>query len=206
VGSSRTIKVDVRIIAATNRDLGKAVQSGGFRSDLYYRLNVIPLHVPPLRNRRSDIPPMVTSFLEQSAKRMGKPIQSVSQETMKLLVDYPWPGNIRELQNVIERGIVLSKGSVLKLGADLLPVEGSDAVMEAGAASEPECMASLEDVERQHVLRVLEKTGWLISGPNGAGAILNVHPNTLHGLMKRLGIRRPARRSRPIPSSTQLSA
>ena len=132
VGSNRTIKVNVRIIAATNRDLEKAVQSGGFRSDLYYRLNVIPLRVPALRDRRSDIPEMVMAFLQQSAKRMGKPVQSVSRETMRLLVDYSWPGNIRELQNVIERGVVLSKGSILKLGADLLPIEGSDTSIEPG--------------------------------------------------------------------------
>ncbi len=194
VGSNRTIRVNVRIIAATNRDLEKAVRSGQFRSDLHYRLNVIPLRVPALRERRSDIPEMVMSFLEQSSKRIGKTMQAVSQETMKLLVDYSWPGNIRELQNIIERGIVLSRGSVLRLGPDLLPVEGSDkaAVVEQEAASELDSSASLEEVERRHILRVLEKTGWLISGPNGAGAILNVHPNTLRSMMKRLGIRRPS--------------
>ena len=138
VGSNRTIKVNVRIIAATNRDLEKAVQSGEFRSDLYYRLNVIPLRVPALRERRSDIPEMVMAFLQQSAKRMGKPVQSVSRETMRLLVDYSWPGNIRELQNVIERGVVLSKGSILKLGADLLPIEESD------TSIEPESIAEIE--------------------------------------------------------------
>jgi formate hydrogenlyase transcriptional activator len=191
VGSNRTIKVNVRIIAATNRDLGKAVQSGQFRSDLYYRLNVIPLHVPALRERRSDIPQMVTFFLEQSSKRIGRTIQAVSQETMRLLVDYSWPGNIRELQNVIERGIVLSKGSVLKLGPDLLPAQSSDETAEHEDTPELDSSTSLEEVEKQHILRVLERTGWLISGPNGAGALLNVHPNTLRSLMKRLGIRRP---------------
>jgi formate hydrogenlyase transcriptional activator len=200
VGSSRTVKVDVRIIAATNRDLVSAVQSGGFRSDLYYRLNVIPLHVPALRDRRSDIPQMVMSFLQQSAKRMGKPMESVSQETMKLLVDYSWPGNIRELQNVIERGIVLSKGSILHLGADLLPTGGSDPGVEPEPIPERETSDSLENVQRQHILQVLEKTGWLISGPNGAGAILDMHPNTLRSLMERLGIQHTARRSRQIPS------
>jgi formate hydrogenlyase transcriptional activator len=193
VGSNRTIRVNVRIIAATNRDLEKAVRSGQFRSDLYYRLNVIPLRVPALRERRSDIPEIVMSFLEQSSKRIGKTLQAVSQETMKLLVDYSWPGNIRELQNVIERGVVLSRGSVLRLGPDLLPAEGSDkaAVVEHEPTSEPDSSASLEEVARRHILRVLDKTGWLISGPNGAGAILNVHPNTLRSQMKRLGIRRP---------------
>ncbi len=192
VGSSRTVKVNVRIIAATNRDLSKAVQSGGFRSDLYYRLNVIPLHVPALRNRRADIPELAMSFLRQSAKRIGKPMQSVSHETMSLLVDYSWPGNIRELQNVIERGIVLSKGPVLKLGADLLPIEEAGRGAEPGAALEPGCADSLEEVQRRHILQVLKKTGWVVSGPNGAGTILGIHPNTLHSLMNRLGIRRAA--------------
>jgi formate hydrogenlyase transcriptional activator len=200
VGSNRTIKVNVRIIAATNRDLNKAVQSGGFRSDLYYRLNVIPLHVPALRDRRSDIPRMVVAFLQQSATRMGKPVQSVSRETMRLLIDYSWPGNIRELQNVIERGVVLSKGPILKLGADLLPIEESHGNIESEATPEPTSIDSLEDVQRRHILRVLERTSWLISGPNGAGAVLELHPNTLRSLMDRLGIRRAAR-----PSATAIA-
>src|SRR5215510_2157411 len=153
VGSSRTIKVNIRIIAATNRDLEKAVQSGTFRSDLYYRLNVIPLRVPALKDRRSDIPQIVMAFLQQSAKRMGKSIESVSQETMKLLVDYSWPGNIRELQNVVERGVVLSKGSILNLGADLLPVEVSDASVEPESIAETKNSDSLEEVQRHHILR-----------------------------------------------------
>ena len=193
VGSNRTIKVNVRIIAATNRDLEKAVMSGAFRSDLYYRLNVIPLHVPALRNRRSDIPQLVTFFLEQSAKWMGKAVRSVSQKTMDLLVDYSWPGNIRELQNVIERGVVLSKSPVLKLGADLLPIETSHNVADDEVAEKPESAATLADVQRRHILRVLDQTDWLVSGPKGAGEILKVHPNTLHSIMKRLGIRRSTR-------------
>ena len=190
VGSNRTIKVNVRIIAATNRDLAKAVQSGGFRSDLYYRLNVIPLRVPALRDRKSDIPQLVIAFLQQSAKRMGKSVQSVSPETMRLLVEYSWPGNIRELLNVIERGVILSKGSVLKLGADLLPIEASDMSIVPEAIDETKNSDSLEEVERQHILRVLKRTGWVISGPSGAGAILDIHPNTLRSLMNRLRIRR----------------
>jgi formate hydrogenlyase transcriptional activator len=195
VGSNRTIKVNVRIIAATNRDLEAAVRSGVFRSDLYYRLNVIPLTVPALRDRRSDIPEMVMAFLQLSAARMGKPIHSVSRETMRLLVDCPWPGNIRELQNVIERGVVLSRGSVLRLGADLLPVEESHSNIEPEATPEPTSTDSLENVQRQHILRVLERTRGLVSGPNGAGAVLNLHPNTLRSLMDRLGIRHAARHS-----------
>ena len=190
VGSNRTIKVNVRIIAATNCDLATAVQSGGFRSDLYYRLNVIPLRVPALRDRKSDIPLLVTAFLQQSAKRMGKSVQSVSPETMRLLVEYSWPGNIRELRNVIERGVILSKGSILKLGADLLPIEASDMSIAPEAIDETGNSDSLEEVERQHILRVLERTGWVISGPSGAGVVLDIHPNTLRSLMNRLGIRR----------------
>jgi len=190
VGSNRTIKVNVRIIAATNRNLEKAVQSGGFRSDLYYRLNVIPLRVPALRDRRSDIPQIVMAFLEQSANRMGKSIQTISQETMRLLVEYSWPGNIRELQNVIERGVVLSGGSILRLSTDLLPIEVSDTSTESGSVAETNNGDSLEEVQRLHILRVLARTRWVISGPSGAGAILDLHPNTLRSLMNRLGIRR----------------
>lgn len=194
VGSNHTIKVNVRIIAATNRDLDKAVQSGRFRSDLYYRLNVIPLHVPSLRERRSDIPLLVMSFLRQFAARMGKPVPFVSPETMRLLVEYPWPGNIRELQNVIERGVVLSRGSALVLAEDLLPVEESQGDAGPVPKAEPVSSDSLESVQRRHILRVLERTDGLISGPNGAGAILDLHPNTLRSLMDRLGIRRAPRR------------
>ena len=194
VGSNRTIKIDVRIIAATNRDLEKAVRSGQFRSDLYYRLNVIPLRVPPLRDRRSDIPEMVLHFATQASRRTGKETQGVSQETMRTLVDYSWPGNVRELQNVIERGVILSKRPVLKFGPDLLPVDDAEAVPDArqGFESRTDASASLEEVEKLHILRVLERTGWIISGPGGAGAILKLHPNTLRSRMKKLGISRPA--------------
>jgi len=193
VGSSRTIKVNVRIVAATNRDLEKAVQAGAFRADLYYRLNVIALGLPALRERRSDIPEMVLAFLQQSSKRMGKPVHSVSRESMRLLVDYSWPGNIRELQNVIERGVVFSKSSILTLGSDLLPIEGSDTSVEQESIAETNDSDSLEEIQRQHILRVLGRTGWVISGPRGAGAILDLHPNTLRSLMNRLRIRRPLR-------------
>lgn len=191
VGSNRTIKVDVRIIAATNRHLEQAVQAGQFRSDLFYRLNVIPLHVPPLRERSDDIPEMVMHFVEQVAKRIGKSIDGVSQETMRTLIEYSWPGNVRELQNVIERGVILSKTSILSLGPDLLPVtQDSVMIADSATASAFAHSNSLEDVERQHILQVLTNTGWLINGPNGAGAILKVHPNTLRSRMKKLGIQR----------------
>lgn len=190
VGSNRTIKINVRVIAATNRDLEKSIQSGTFRADLYYRLNVIPLRVPALRERRSDIPKMVMAFLQRAANRMRRPVHSISRETMKLLVSYSWPGNIRELQNVIERGVVLSRSSILRLGPDLLPVNGPDISTETGPIADTKGGDSLEEIQRQHIIRVLERTGWVISGPNGAGAVLDLHPNTLRSLMNRLGIRR----------------
>lgn len=193
VGSSRTIKINVRIVAATNRDLENGVKSGTFRSDLYYRLNVIPLRVPSLRERKADIPEMAQAFLQQSAERMGKQVQLVTRETMRRLMDYAWPGNIRELQNVIERGVVLSKGSVLHLGRDLLPIEVYETGREPAANSSPNTGDSLEEIQRRHILRVLERAGWVISGPKGAGAILDIHPNTLRSLMNRLGIRRALR-------------
>jgi len=130
------------------------------------------------------------AFLEQSANRMGKSIQTISQETMRLLVEYSWPGNIRELQNVIERGVVLSGGSILRLSTDLLPIEVSDTSTESGSVAETNNGDSLEEVQRLHILRVLARTRWVISGPSGAGAILDLHPNTLRSLMNRLGIRR----------------
>ncbi|MEO6803876.1 MAG: hypothetical protein ABI197_11615 [Granulicella sp.] len=132
-------------------------------ADPSYRLNVIPLRVPALRERRSDIPQLVILFLEQTAKRTGKPIGSISQKTMDLLVEYSWPGNIQELQNVIERGVVLSKGSVLRLGADFLPLETSHSSTDEELAAEPTSAATLESIQRQHILQVLDQTGWLMS-------------------------------------------
>ncbi|MGC4053004.1 MAG: sigma 54-interacting transcriptional regulator [Paludibaculum sp.] len=190
VGSSRTIRVNVRIIAATNRDLEAAVTAGTFRADLYYRLNVIPLRVPPLRERRSDIPELVWSFLQAFCQRAGRRIDSISRDTMQLLENHTWPGNIRELQNVIERGVVLSHGPILRLGPDLLPMDEWNSRDEPDASTEPADPESLVEVQRQHILRVLDRTGWLISGARGAGAILNLHPNTLRSMMARLGIHR----------------
>ena len=189
VGSNRTVTVDVRIIAATNRDLAKAVQSGQFRSDLYYRLNVIPLHVPPLRDRSSDIPEMVMYFVEQASKRVGKNIKGVSRETMRTLVEYSWPGNVRELQNIIERGVILSKRPALMLGPDLLPDDDGDLLSDPESTTSA-TQASLEEVAKRHILSVLETTGWRISGPAGAADVLKLHPNTLRSRMQKLGISR----------------
>ena len=196
VGSSRTLRVDVRVIAATNRDLEEAVRAGRFRSDLFYRLNVFPIQVPPLRARRSDVPQLAMFFLSRFAKRFGKPVDAVSKETMARLVEYSWPGNIRELQNVIERALVLSQGSVLELDRDLLPLQGRlETVDESARPAGPPASSklfTLEEMERDHVLTVLERTGWVIEGNLGAAKILAVHPNTLRSRMRKLGIKRPA--------------
>ena len=200
LGSSRTIKVNVRIIAASNRDLEKAVQEGRFRADLYYRLNVLPIVLPPLRQRRSDIPLLAAFFVEKFARQFGKQITGVTQDTMDLLSRYDWPGNIRELQNVVERAVVLSRGPILKLGADLLPVAAAEMASTdevAGLGSDGHQTtemsgdsASMEQVERRHIQTVLQKTGWVIEGERGAAKILDLHPNTLRSRMKKLGIER----------------
>jgi formate hydrogenlyase transcriptional activator len=191
VGSGRTVHVDVRIIAATNRDLQEAVNAGRFRTDLFYRLNVLPLKVPPLRERRSDIPKLVAFFLERFCKRAGKQIDGVSQETMQLLLRYAWPGNIRELQNVIERGVALAQGKVLKLGPDLLPIERqSDNLYSPRnlASASNGSLEPLVEVEKNHIVAVLKHTNGVIEGEHGAAKILDLHPNTLRSRMKKLGI------------------
>ena len=200
LGSSRTLKVNVRIIAASNRDLEKAVQEGRFRADLFYRLNVLPIVVPPLRQRRSDIPLLTTFFVERFARQFGKQITGITQDTMDLLSRYDWPGNIRELQNVVERAVVLSRGPILKLGTDLLPaasaaIASTDDVASLGSDhDQPHATtgdsSSLEQVEKRHIQSVLQKTDWVIEGDRGAAKILDLHPNTLRSRMKKLGIDR----------------
>ena len=207
VGSSRTVRVDVRIIAASNRDLEAAVRAGTFRADLFYRLNVLPMRVPPLRERRADIPQLVMFFLDRCSKRLGKKIAAVSDETMDLLIQYDWPGNIRELQNIVERGVVLSRGPVFALDRDVFqmpaglgtssgPVErrgAAESTPPGGSVSSEqggEPPLRLADAERQHIVAVLKRTGWVIEGPKGAAKILGLHPNTLRGRIKRLGINR----------------
>ena len=188
VGSSKSIRVDVRVIAATNRDLDEAIRAGRFRADLYYRLNVFPLSVPPLRERMGDVRQLAMYFLSRFAKRFGKRVDAVSEETMERLVSYPWPGNVRELQNVIERAVILAHGPVLELDRELAPVgAGASPAPAAAAVSAP---GTLEDVERGHILAVLGQTGWVIGGPKGAARILNLHPNTLRSRMEKLGIKR----------------
>ena len=203
LGSSRTMRVNVRIIAASNRDLDKAIHEARFRADLYYRLNVLPIILPPLRQRRSDIPLLTAFFVERFARQLGKQIAGVAQESMETLSRYDWPGNIRELQNVIERAVVLSRGPVLRLGPDLLPVTAepspkgeftgeipSNGTERAGDALSGQF--SLEEVEKRHILQILKQTDWVIEGQNGAAKILDLHPNTLRSRMKKLGLGRSA--------------
>ena len=199
IGSSKTVKVDVRIIAATNRDLSAAVADGKFRRDLYYRLNVFPIHVPPLRERAADVPLLASFFLQRFAKRFGKPVKKVSESTMRRLASYAWPGNIRELQNVIERAILLSPGDTLQLAPDFCPAPTENVVPPpdgipspiAPAAAVP--IGAMEEVERRHIEAVLAQTNWMIEGDRGAARILNLNPSTLRSRMKNLGIKRPDR-------------
>jgi transcriptional regulator with GAF, ATPase, and Fis domain len=196
VGSSKTMHVDVRIIAATNRDLAEEVRAGRFRSDLFFRLNVVPLTVPPLRERPGDIPLLVTYFLSRFAKRFGRKIDGVSRDTMDRLVRYQWPGNVRELQNIVERAVVLSTGTLLKVDPDILPIAeatASTALPADGRAAAAPAMAfvSLDDAERRHIEAVLSQTKGVIEGPTGAAKILDLHPNTLRSRMKKLGVSRP---------------
>jgi PAS domain S-box-containing protein len=194
IGSDKSIRVDVRIIAATNRNLEEAVRAGKFRPDLLYRLNVFPIHVPSLRERQGDVPLLVTFFLQNLAKKLGKSITQVSEETMQRLAGYPWPGNIRELQNVIERALILSSGNVLALDCDFQPAVTTPcspvSATPSPATSAP-VTASLEDAERQHIESILVQAGWVIEGEHGAAKMLKLHPNTLRSRMKKLGIQRP---------------
>jgi formate hydrogenlyase transcriptional activator len=199
VGSSHPLRVDVRVIAATNRNLREAVQAGRFRSDLFYRLNVFPLELPPLRERRLDIPQLVAFCISQFSKRLGKKIDGVSRESMDNLVNYSWPGNIRELQNVIERAIILSVGPTLRLDRDLMPVAVALQGMETPETDaqedreadlkSPKPLLTLDEVERNHILAALQHAGGVVDGPKGAARILNRHPNTLRHRMNKLGIK-----------------
>ena len=218
VGGAAPIGVDVRVIAATNRDLLKEVQEKKFREDLFYRLNVFPVGLPPLRERRDDIPLLVHFLLSRFAMKIGKPIEGVSQQAMQLLQAYRWPGNIRELENVLERAVILSTGSELDIAPNLLPLPASAAALEqrehpplaaptfpAAEAEVPEAPLpgktpsalapdsvppTLETVERDYILAILRQTNWVIHGPRGAAQVLGVHPNTLRNRMKKFGITR----------------
>jgi transcriptional regulator with GAF, ATPase, and Fis domain len=188
LGSGRTQQVDVRLVAATNRDLADMVKRGTFRSDLYYRLNVFPIALPPLRERREDIPALVAHFVEIFSRRMGRPIQEIPAETMCALSAHSWPGNIRELQNLMERAVILSNDGVLP---NPWPTARTPGVIISPAAT------TLRDSERALILQTLAEVGWVIGGPTGAAARLGLKRTTLIHKMKKLGI------SRPYPQSRQ---
>jgi formate hydrogenlyase transcriptional activator len=188
LGSTRTHQVDVRLVAATNRNLTEMVNRGEFRSDLYYRLNVFPVQLPPLRERREDIPALVAHFAEIFGRRMSREIETIPSETMSALSSYPWPGNIRELQNVIERAVILSNEGVLP---NPLPPMGNQGITVASAATIAPA-TTLRDSERHLILSTLEKVGWVIGGPKGAATRLGLKRTTLIHKMQRLGISRPA--------------
>jgi formate hydrogenlyase transcriptional activator len=181
LGTSHTTTVDLRVITATNRDLERAVNEGRFRSDLYYRLNVFPIHLPPLRDRKEDIPLLVRYLAQRYGTRSGKRIPAVSQETLQVLQEYPWPGNVRELENVVERAMILSKGEGLDLAGAL--------TTSRGGRREPG-IRTLDDIQREYILTVLERTGWRVSGEQGAAELLGLKPTTLEARMKKLGITR----------------
>jgi transcriptional regulator with GAF, ATPase, and Fis domain len=205
IGSSKTTKVNVRVVAATNRDLEEMVREGKFRADLFYRLNVVPLRVPALRERAGDLPLLVTFVVQKCAAKLGKHIKSVSDEAMQQLTSYVWPGNVRELQNVIERAVILSPGNTLvlaeKLRVPALPLGSSRSEVaqsqnrnvESGVSSADgnKDGGSLEGVERRHIESVLTRTNWMIEGERGAAKMLNLNPSTLRSRMQKLGIKRP---------------
>ncbi len=197
LGSNRTQRVDVRVVAATNQDLSRLVADREFRSDLYYRLNVFPIQIPPLRERREDVPLLVRYFVQNFSRRLNKTVEYVPADAMDALVSYAWPGNIRELENLIERAVLLSPGKELRVPiSELKPALSSNGNVSAdlsffspSPSSIP--ITTLEEAERQHILRALRQTEWRIAGPKGAAAILGMKRTTLQARMRKLGIRRP---------------
>lgn len=180
LGSTTSMTVDVRVIAASNKDLSQAIAAGTFREDLFYRLNVFPIIVPPLRRRVEDIPLLVGEFVSTMSKQMGKNINTIPQKSMDMLKEHPWPGNVRELQNVIERAVIISRGNSL-----MIPQ------LVSSSSRHSEEILTLDDVQRRHILNTLKNTGWRVSGRSGAAKILDVNPKTLEYRMKKLGIHRP---------------
>ena len=185
LGGSRTIRVDVRVVAATNRDLGRMVDEQRFRDDLYYRLNVFPIQLPPLRERPEDIPALVRYFVDRFARRMNRHIEVVPDDALAAMQRYAWPGNIRELANVIERAVILSAGATLAVPiADLEPVDAP--------AGRKDDAVTLEQVQRGFIVDALQRANWMVAGPRGAASRLGMRRTTLHSMMKRLEIVRPA--------------
>jgi len=184
LGSTRTKKVDVRVVAATHRNLEEMILMKEFRSDLYYRLNVFPISIPPLRERPDDIPVLVQHFVQSAARKLNKTFHTIPSETMEALTEYMWPGNIRELENVIERAVILSTGSILNV-----PLR--DLQSRVSPDYENERPINLADVEREHIRSILKQTRWVLSGPHGAAERLGLNRSTLYFRMKKLGIARP---------------
>jgi chemotaxis protein methyltransferase CheR len=182
LGSNKTIRVKVRIIAATNRPIEAEVRAGRFREDLWYRLNVFPITVPPLRDRVDDILPLAKFFMEKISRRMGKSLKDIPMSVVKSLQAYPWPGNVRELEHVIERGVINSSGTKLRLMDDLSAPVNKD---------QPKNFKTLVDNERDHILSILAETQWRVDGPKGAAVILDMHPSTLRSRISKLGIKKP---------------
>ena len=204
LGGNRTLRVDVRVVAATNTDLAALVADRKFRSDLYYRLNVFPIQVPPLRERPEDVPLLVRYFVQKFSRRQNKTVEYVPSDVMDALVSYPWPGNVPELENLIERAVLLSRGKELRVPlaelkesspATVFPAVPGDfappAVLPASPVRASSSASTLDEAQRQHILRVLRQTRWRIAGPNGAAAILGMKRTTLQARMRKLGIRRP---------------
>jgi len=190
VGGTATIRTSARVVAATNRALEHEVAGGRFRADLFYRLHVFPIRIPPLRERREDIPMLVTHFVELSARRLAKPLSDVTPRSLNLLMQHDWPGNIRELQNVIERACIVATGPQVDVSPSLIQPELQPRSSRTGTVSySPPGLLPLIEVERCHILHVLEATGGRISGSGGAAEILQIHPNTLRSRMLRLGVR-----------------
>jgi len=181
LGDPRTIKVDIRVIAASNRDLEKEVEEGHFREDLYYRLNVYPINCPPLREHKEDIPLLVRHFVRKYNAKIGKKIEKIPQNVIDTLQAYHWPGNVRELENVIERAVIVSRGNQLEL-SEWLPKTGDS----SGGLR----ISTLEELEREHTVEALELTGWRVRGEKGTAALLGLKPTTLESRMKKLGIKR----------------
>jgi len=181
VGGRKTLRSNFRLLAATNKDLEAEMKVGRFRQDLYFRLNVFPIHVPTLRERKEDIPLLANHFLVSSSKKLGKAIEEISESNMKILQAYHWPGNIRELENIIERGIILTSGPILQI---------PDACFRVPEANPDSTIATLEENERAHILLALKKTGGQLAGRGGAAELLDIHPNTLRHRMKKLSIQK----------------
>ncbi|MCK0506904.1 sigma 54-interacting transcriptional regulator [Aromatoleum anaerobium] len=189
VGGMRSVQVDVRVIAATNRDLADMVRDGAFRVDLYYRLNVFPIPLPPLRERRSDIPLLVRFFADRFARKMGKTIPGIDPRSLQRLTEYAWPGNVRELQNVVERAVILARGGLLDVEV-ALQRRFDEPLQEAHDPLRQNASGTLEAMERTYIRQILEDRDWIIEGPRGAAALLGLKPSTLRSRMRKLHIGR----------------